>query len=318
MGWQDRDYAKPGEGGGRMGGNVFVGGTARPFDAPPWLIMGSIITTLIVVNAALWILPQVVHAFGRLLYGWGQMQGGAVLHGQVWRLITAQYLHDPSGIMHVGMNMLVLHLLGRHLEAMWSWRRFFLVYTLSGLAGNVFFTVLVIAGVIDPRVPLVGASGCIYGILGVVAVMFPHMRIYIWGVVPMSMRTYAIGLGVISFLVVTNRGNNFGGEACHLAGMLFGAWWVWRGEALLMRSPLATRARATGRGWFSGRRRAEPPGFQAKVDQRREDAATVDRILRKVYEGGLHTLSDAERKLLKDATERQQKRERSAGRTDRL
>ncbi|MGB0715736.1 MAG: DUF6576 domain-containing protein, partial [Phycisphaerae bacterium] len=59
-------------------------------------------------------------------------------------------------------------------------------------------------------------------------------------------------------------------------------------------------------------------GFQAKVDQRREDAATVDRILRKVHDGGIQTLTSAEKQMLAEATARQQQREQSAGRTDKL
>ena len=65
-------------------------------------------------------------------------------------------------------------------------------------------------------------------------------------------------------------------------------------------------------------RRAKPQGFAAKIAQRREDEETIDRILKKVYEGGVHSLTEPEKKALQAATERQRQRDREAGRIDRL
>jgi hypothetical protein len=50
--------------------------------------------------------------------------------------------------------------------------------------------------------------------------------------------------------------------------------------------------------------------------QRHDDAETVDRILKKVYEGGIHSLTEAEKRALQEATERQ--RQAEMGRVDRL
>jgi hypothetical protein len=44
----------------------------------------------------------------------------------------------------------------------------------------------------------------------------------------------------------------------------------------------------------------------------------IDRILRKVYERGIHSLSEAEKRALQAATERQKQRDAEAGRVDRL
>ncbi len=304
MGWQDRDYAAnqgtprpawsrgPSFGGGRTG-------------------VRSIVTTLIIINVVVYVLGMLGDALGDYIYGYGAMQSRAVMHGQIWRLITAQYLHAGTG--HLLLNMIGLHFLGRPLERMWSPRKFLTIYTLCGLFGNVFYTVLGARGIIDPLTPAVGASGCIFGLLGVVAVLFPHATVYVYFLFPIKIRTAAMIFGGIALLTILDKGQNYGGEACHLAGLVFGVWWAMKGERWWSTS-----------GWRLPRRRsrvARPKsdaGFAAKVAQRREDEQTIDRILRKVYEGGVHSLSEQEKRALQEATERQRLRDKEADRVDRL
>ncbi len=308
MGWQDRDYARRGP-------------TPRPVwsHGPSFGHGGrSIVTILIVINVAVYVLSALSVTLAELVFVSCAMQADAVVHGQVWRLVTAQYLHAST--FHLLLNMIGLHFLGRPLERMWSARRFFTIYTLCGLFGNVFYTVLGVRGVIDPLMPAVGASGSIYGLLGIVAVLFPTATVYIYFLFPMRIRTVALIFGGIALLRVLERGANYGGEACHLAGLVFGVWWAMKGDTWW-----ATR----GRGWWTRtksrwgsprrtRRVPKPRGFSAKIAERREDAETIDRILKKVYDKGIHSLTEAEKRALKEATERQRQREEEAGRVDRL
>ena len=279
------------------------------------MIGGSIVTTLIAINVGVFFLSGLSPAVGNLLYGLGAMEGEAVAHGQLWRLITSQYLH--AGIGHIAFNMIALHFLGRPLEQMWSVRRFFGVYTICGVAGNVFYAILGSQGVIDPRMPAVGASGSIYGLLGIVAVMFPTATVYVYFLFPVKMRTAAYALGAIAVFTIQTRGGNYGGEACHLAGLVFGVWWAARGQRWWEKTEwrfLPKRSKSTTHR-SSGSRRG---GFAKRVHQRREDAATLDRILKKVGEGGIHTLSEREKKMLREATDRERDREAEFGRTDRI
>ncbi|MCH7884614.1 MAG: rhomboid family intramembrane serine protease, partial [Planctomycetes bacterium] len=121
MGWQDRDYA-------RVSPRPTWSGQRRG-----WLIGGSIVTTLLAVNVIVYVLGALSPDLRVWLYSLGAMQAQAVVHGQVWRLLTAQYLHAGTG--HLFINMLVLHFLGRSLERMWSPRKLFLGYTRCGLCG---------------------------------------------------------------------------------------------------------------------------------------------------------------------------------------
>ena len=301
MAWQDRDYMQN-------------DAPYRPAWSPrsPYAPRNrSIVSTLIIINVAVYALARLNDTLGGYLYALGAMQAQAVLHGQLWRLITAQYLH--AGMGHLFLNMLVLHFLGRPLERMWSTKKFFTIYTVCGLFGNVFYTILGAKGVIDPLTPAVGASGSIYGLLGIVAVLFPNATVYIYFLFPLKIRTAAMIFGGIALFTILERGSNYGGEACHLAGLVFGVWWAMKGEAWWSRTEWR---------WprFKGIRtkRRKPRGFAAKVAQRREDEETIDQILRKVYEGGIHTLTETEKRALQEATERQRQRDKEADRIDRI
>jgi membrane associated rhomboid family serine protease len=300
MSWYDRDYAQAGPA---------PWGRARPVRGSR-LWGGSIVSTLIAINVVVYVLGAFSPTLAEYLYGFGMMQSEAVMNGQVWRLITAQYLHGGTG--HLLLNMIGLHFLGRPLEQMWSARKFFVIYSVCGLIGNVFYTILGSRGVLDPRMPAVGASGSIYGLLGIVAVMFPHATVFLMFMFPMKIRTAALVFGGIAFLTVLERGPNYSGEACHLAGLLFGAWWAWKGDGWWQR----TEWRVPKRGV-----RARPikgTSFAEQTSQRRDDAELIDRILRKVYEGGIHSLNESEKRALQEATERQRQREQEFDRADRM
>lgn len=312
MGWQDRDYAR------HEGPRRPVWSTGPSYASA--VGRRSIVTTLIVINVVTYVLGTLSPTFRDLVYSVGVMQADAVVHGQVWRLVTAQYLH--AGMGHLFLNMLALHFLGRPLERMWSPRKFLVIYTLCGLFGNVFYTILGARGLIHPLMPAVGASGSIFGLLGIVAVLFPTATVYVYFLFPIRIRTAAYIFGGIAVLSVLERaeGTNFGGEACHLAGLVFGVWWAWKGDAWWARIRRSSWKRATPRVPRAGRsvRVKKTGGFKARVAQRRADEETIDRILKKVYNGGIHSLTESEKRALQEATERQRQREREAGRVDRL
>ncbi len=305
MGWQDREYAKgPSAYRSTWAGGAFSG--------------RSIVTTLLIVNVGAYFLCSITGGGSGIiespLFQWTALCTPSVMNGQVWRLITAQYLHWE--FWHLFMNMLCLHFLGRPLERDWGPRKFFAVYTVAGLLGNMFYVVLALADWLPMQGVLAGASGCVLGLLGACAVRYPRARLLIYFLFPIKIRTAAIILGVLYILNLLNRGANAGGDACHLTGLAFGVWWAVRGEAWWARTGWRMPA------WHPRRRYTRPTGarrsssFAEQIEQRRHDAETVDRILKKVYDGGIHTLTESEKQALREATERQRAAE--TGRVDRL
>ncbi|MHC4610717.1 MAG: hypothetical protein ACYS7M_10270, partial [Planctomycetota bacterium] len=158
--------------------------------------------------------------------------------------------------------------------------------------------------------------GCILGMLGICAVLFPHAEVYVYFLFPVKIRTVAIVLALGYAYKIWQQGSNYGGDACHLAGLVFGVWFARRGELWW-----ATR----GSRWWSRLvgdagvpRPARAGKWQQRVDRRRTDAELIDRLLAKVYDGGLHSLTPEERKTLTEASERQRRAEEGMGRVDRL
>ena len=99
----------------------------------------------------------------RNLIRWGANYAPLVDAGQYWRLFTANFLH--IGFMHIAVNAYSLYILGREVEALFGWRRFLVLYLLTGLSGAVFsyiFTHGLSAGASTALFGLFGALGAYY------------------------------------------------------------------------------------------------------------------------------------------------------------
>ncbi|MFH1365259.1 MAG: rhomboid family intramembrane serine protease [archaeon] len=100
-----------------------------------------------------------------------------ILSGQhFWVLITSMFLH--GGFFHLFANVFSLFFIGTFLEKLIGKKRFLWTYIIAGVVGGLFF---VFASSIfgDLNIPAVGASGAIFGLLGVLAVLVPHSKIYL-------------------------------------------------------------------------------------------------------------------------------------------
>jgi membrane associated rhomboid family serine protease len=86
-------------------------------------------------------------------------------------IFTSMFLH--AGLSHIGGNMLVLWIFGDNIEDTLGHARFLLFYLLAGVAAAL------LQAVLHPysRVPMVGASGAISGVLGAYILLFPYARI---------------------------------------------------------------------------------------------------------------------------------------------
>jgi len=116
----------------------------------------------------------------RFVFQWGaipyQITHGKVLHvvpliPLPLTIFSSMFLH--GGFLHLFGNMLYLWIFGNNIEDTLGHFRFFLFYLVCGLLAAV---VQIIA---DPnlKVPMVGASGAIAGILGAYLLLFPGARI---------------------------------------------------------------------------------------------------------------------------------------------
>jgi membrane associated rhomboid family serine protease len=140
------------------------------------------------------------------------INGFLVASGEWWRILTSAFFH--LGLIHLGFNMYVLYLYGPIVERMYGRLEYAAIYLLCAAGGSV-LTILV-----DPRQFAAGASGAIFGIIGLLfavsrrhhAVVGREGRAMMAGI-----GTYLVFLLVFTFVV---PGISWTG---HLGGLLVGA-----------------------------------------------------------------------------------------------
>jgi membrane associated rhomboid family serine protease len=136
--------------------------------------------TLILVNISIFLLELSMppRALDRFLFTWGAVPArvwGALL-GQAdpfWlvTLITSQFLH--GGWAHILGNMLYLWVFGDNVEDRMGHLRYLVFYLLCGITAGLIQTLVLFGS----RVPLIGASGAIAGVLGAYLVLYPGARV---------------------------------------------------------------------------------------------------------------------------------------------
>ena len=99
------------------------------------------------------------------LHRLGALEPWAVRYaGQYWRMLTSLFLH--FGPLHIAFNLYALFVIGPGLERIIGSVRFALCYLLAGLGSSAGVLLLKWSDKAQPE-QLVGASGCVMGIVGV-------------------------------------------------------------------------------------------------------------------------------------------------------
>jgi len=208
--------------------------------------------------------------------------------GHVWTLFTYMFLH--GGFSHILFNMLALWMFGTMLERVWGSREFLKYYLITGLGGGLCYALFNMGSFI----PTVGASGAIYGLLLAYAVMFPNNIIYIWFVIPVRAKYFAIIFGIIEFLASFNPGSGVA-HLAHLGGMVMGYVYLKWGKASAITNAPGARMREWKKKLEDSAREREAQEIE---DVRRE----VDDLLDKINKVGMDGLTKQEQQRLEKAS----------------
>ena len=148
-------------------------------------------------------------ANGQLIYDLGLQT--AVWTERPWTLVTNLFVH--GGLWHLFANMITLFFFGTYLSSLIKGARFWLVYFIGGIVGNLFFVLLGPENAIA-----VGASGAVFAVAGSLTVLRPNLKVYIFPIpAPIPLWVAIAGSFVIlSFLP------NVAWQA-HLGGFIVGA-----------------------------------------------------------------------------------------------
>tara|TARA_B100001540_G_scaffold302511_1_gene310082 strand:- start:139 stop:873 length:735 start_codon:yes stop_codon:yes gene_type:complete len=187
------------------------------------------------------------------------------------QLITHMFMH--ADFTHLLFNMFALWMFGKTLENMWGGKRFLIYYMITGfgaaliyigylqfqinaISSNIdseIYNRLIIEGnqlldngknYLDPilgklnlliNVPMLGASGAVYGLLLAFGMLFPNSLIYLYFAIPIKAKYFVGGIGLLA--LISGVGNNPGDNVAHFAhlgGMIFGIvllkYWKKKGE----------------------------------------------------------------------------------------
>lgn len=151
---------------------------------------------LIFVNAVIFIFEWIASPFTeRLIMTFGVVPVRVVTEWQnpfvLMTLFTSMYLH--AGWAHLIGNLIYLAIFGNNVEDRMGRGRFFLFYTLSGLAA---WAAQIIAAPQSP-IPGIGASGAIAGVLGAYLLLFPRARVEVLVPLPLFFTTIALPASLV-------------------------------------------------------------------------------------------------------------------------
>jgi membrane associated rhomboid family serine protease len=83
-----------------------------------------------------------------------------------WRMITAGFVHSPDSFWHILLNIYSIYIFGRVIEPMLGPARFLALYLISIFGGSA-----MVLWLSEPVVPVVGASGAFFGLMGAYLIM---------------------------------------------------------------------------------------------------------------------------------------------------
>jgi len=216
---------------------------------------------------------------------------------EVWRLVSFQFLH--ANVTHLFLNMLGLWMFGQQVERHLGQRsRYVAFYLMCGICGAILYQILNIMGAlgvplpgaldVSITTPLVGASAGVFAILMASAYFAGEETMLVFGIIPLKVRTGAYLFASLALFNLLIGGSNAGGDAAHVGGAIAGYFFIRHPH--LLKDFFAE---------FSARR----PGNTSSQPRRPRRRAKIDRILDKVSEHGLDSLTKREQRYLNRTSE---------------
>jgi membrane associated rhomboid family serine protease len=181
----------------------------------------SLNTLFIIINVAAFIIFTFLIKLNLLLIDSIAIKPSNIIQGKyLWTFLTSMFMH--ANWLHLLVNMLSLFFVGSLVEKIIGRRRYFWFYMLSGIFAGVFFVLLSLIFASDFGVYAVGASGALFGLIGLLMFLTPNLPVYVMFIpIPIKMKYAAPGMLILLWLI-SITGNVSIGNTAHLGGLLAG------------------------------------------------------------------------------------------------
>jgi len=179
-----------------------------------------------------------------------------------FQIVTHMFMH--GNFTHLFFNMFALWMFGNSLENVWGQKKFLIYYLATGFGASAIymavqaFSYFNLMGSIPPEViengiregvqypeeyfgyiqsvyeilsiPVLGASGAVFGILLAFGMTFPNTRIYLYFAIPIKAKYFVAAYGAIELYSGIVSSNDGIAHTAHLGGMIVGYFLIrhWR------------------------------------------------------------------------------------------
>lgn len=192
------------------------------------LRVSETIKKLLITYVVVFIVHHVIDQFlGGNIREWFALVPIGILHGKIWQLFSYSFLHVD--VMHLVLNLMVLAFVGSDIEAVWGRRRFLVFYAFCILVAGIVYMLMQLL-MWNPAylsLPMMGASGGIYGLLLAYGVLFPDREMLFMMIFPMKSKQFMMLLAGVEFLQAIFSGQSGLSAIAHLSGMGAGLLFLW-------------------------------------------------------------------------------------------
>ena len=253
----------------------------------------DVTTMLVGLHIALAVIGCILFAAGTSVLSYLQFDSTAVFYqGQVWRIVTYAFVHQPAGLLWFAVEMYMLFVFGREVERFLGQRAYVVLYLILLIAPSLLLTTW---GLWQPTA-LAGSPALHFGIFVAFATIYPRVELFL--------RIMAKWFALILAAVYT------------LQLIAYHAWsdlavvWTSIGAAFLF---VELRGAGPELAWWSKVKARIGPKPKVRVLQRTharravepdEVYASIDPILDKISKSGIGSLTANERRQLNRERER--------------
>lgn len=338
MGIGDRDYLR--EEKKRFSSPIGINTSMPP--VTKWILISCIVVFVLQIflvhshtDEQRVLMEKTGQRFGQMSYveEWLALDKDSLMKGQVWRLVTYAFCHSRYSTFHLFVNMLLLVGVASVIERRYGSKEFLAFYLIAAVVSALVY--LGMNSVMGRNGSALGASGAVMAVFALFTCLNPRAIFQLFFVIPVQARWLLVGLAaydawpVLKELSGAGRSSSNVAHTAHLGGLVFGLLYYklgWSFKGWLpdnwdngvtgdvagrprVKLPKKKGSRKGDTGSFGG------PSFGGKLSKLVSKSTDtnqgegfsqerVDKILDKVSEHGLSSLTDEERSFLEDAGRR--------------